>query len=48
MYNRAGANAYAQVGLESAVLSASPYQLVVLLFAGAVSALKKAEILMDQ
>lgn len=48
MYNRAGVNAYAQVGLESAVLSASPYQLVVMLFAGAGSALKKAEILMDQ
>ncbi|WP_299999462.1 flagellar export chaperone FliS [uncultured Cedecea sp.] len=48
MYNRAGVNAYAQVGLESAVLSASPYQLVVMLFEGATSALKKAEILMDQ
>ena len=48
MYNRAGVNAYAQVGLESAVLSASPYQLVVMLFEGAGSALKKAEILMDQ
>jgi len=48
MYNRAGVNAYAQVGLESAVLSASPYQLVVMLFQGAISSLKKAEILMDQ
>lgn len=48
MYNRAGVNAYAQVGLESAVLSASPYQLVVMLFEGANSALKKAEILMIQ
>lgn len=48
MYNRAGVNAYAQVGLESAVLSASPYQLVVMLFEGACSALKRAEILMDQ
>lgn len=48
MYNRAGVNAYAQVGLESAVLSASPYQLVVMLFEGAISAIKKATILMDQ
>jgi len=48
MYNRAGVNAYAQVGLESAVLSASPYQLVVMLFEGSISALKKAEILMGQ
>lgn len=48
MYNRAGVNAYAQVGLESAVLSASPYQLVVMLFEGASSALKKATILMEQ
>lgn len=48
MYNRAGVNAYAQVGLESAVLSASPYQLVVMLFDGAISAIKKASILMEQ
>ncbi len=48
MYNRAGVNAYAQVGLESAVLSASPYQLVAMLFEGAISALKKATILMEQ
>lgn len=48
MYNRAGVNAYAQVGLESSVLSASPYQLVVMLFDGALSALKKASILMEQ
>lgn len=48
MYNRAGVNAYAQVGLESAVLSATPYQLVVMLFDGALSAIKKAAILMDQ
>ena len=48
MYNRAGVNAYAQVGLESSVLSASPYQLVVMLFDGALSALKRATILMEQ
>ena len=48
MYNQTGINAYAQIGLESAVMSASPYQLVVMLFDGALSALKKATILMEQ
>ena len=48
MYTKAGIQAYAQVGVESAVLSASPHQLVVLLFDGALSAMKKALILMDQ
>lgn len=48
MYVKSGTQAYAQVGLESAVLSASPHQLVVLLFDGALSAMKKATILMDQ
>ncbi len=48
MYNRSGVNAYQQVGVESAVLSASPYQLVNLLFDGALSALKRARILMAQ
>ncbi|WP_215800896.1 flagellar export chaperone FliS, partial [Pantoea dispersa] len=48
MYAKSGTQAYAQVGLESAVLSASPHQLVVLLFDGALSAMKKATILMDQ
>ncbi|QDY42272.1 flagellar export chaperone FliS [Candidatus Pantoea soli] len=48
MYAKAGIQAYAQVGVESAVLSASPHQLVVLLFDGALSAMKKATILMEQ
>lgn len=48
MYAKSGTQAYAQVGLESAVLSASPHQLVVLLFDGALSAMKKATILMEQ
>ncbi|BAN98099.1 FliS protein [Plautia stali symbiont] len=48
MYAKSGTQAYAQVGLESAMLSASPHQLVVLLFDGALSAMKKATILMDQ
>lgn len=48
MYNRAGINAYAQIEVESAVMSASPYQLVNMLFDGALSALKKAQILLEQ
>ena len=48
MYTKSGTQAYAQVGVESAVLSASPHQLVVLLFDGALSAMKKAAILIDQ
>lgn len=48
MYAKSGTQAYAQVGVESAVLSASPHQLVVLLFDGALSALKRAIILMEQ
>lgn len=41
MYTKSGIQAYATVGVESAVLSASPHQLVVLLFDGALSAMKK-------
>lgn len=48
MYGKSGIQAYAQVGVESAVMSASPHQLVVLLFDGALSAMKKAAILMEQ
>lgn len=48
MYSRTGSQAYAQVGLESAVMSASPHQLIVLLFNGARSALVRARILMQQ
>lgn len=48
MYTKSGIQAYAQVGVESSVLSASPHQLVVLLFDGALSAMKKAIILIEQ
>lgn len=48
MYSRTGINAYANIEVESAVLSASPYQLVNMLFDGALSALKRAQILMNQ
>ncbi|CNI29156.1 MULTISPECIES: flagellar export chaperone FliS [Yersinia] len=48
MYNRSGSQTYAQVGLESGVMSASPHQLIVMLFDGAQSALVRARILMTQ
>ncbi|CNI04558.1 flagellar protein FliS [Yersinia thracica] len=48
MYNRSGAQAYTQVGMESGVMSASPHQLIVMLFDGAQSALVRARILMNQ
>lgn len=48
MYSKSGIQAYAQVGVESAVMSATPHQLVVMLFDGALSAMKKATLLMDQ
>lgn len=48
MYTKSGIQAYAQVSVESAVLSASPHQLVVLLFDGALSAMKKSVILIEQ
>ncbi|MBA0218976.1 flagellar export chaperone FliS [Pectobacterium brasiliense] len=48
MYNMKGSQAYAQVGLESSVMSASPHQLIVMLFDGARSAMVRARILMEQ
>ncbi|RKR06058.1 flagellar protein FliS [Kushneria sinocarnis] len=42
MYTRQGAQAYASVGVETGVMSASPHQLIVLLFDGAQAALRKA------
>jgi len=48
MYNRSGTQAYAQVSQESGVMSASPHQLIVMLFDGALSALLRARILMKQ
>ena len=48
MYNSSGVQAYQKVGLESAVLSASPHQLVVMLFDGAHSALVRARLFLEQ
>ena len=48
MYSRSGVQAYANVGVESGVMSASPHQLIVMLFDGAQSALVRARILMSQ
>jgi flagellar protein FliS len=39
---RSGASAYGNVGLETGVVSASPHQLIVMLFDGALAALAKA------
>lgn len=39
-----GAGAYAKVGVETNVLAASPHQLIVLLFDGAIAAVKKARL----
>ncbi len=43
-----GSQAYAVVGLQSSVMSASPHKLITLLFDGALSALVKADIYMEQ
>ncbi|MEY1223772.1 flagellar export chaperone FliS [Klebsiella aerogenes] len=48
MYNRSGTQAYTQVSLESSAMSASPHQLIVMLFDGALNALLRARILMNQ
>lgn len=48
MYTRSGVQSYQQVGLESAVMSASPHQLIVMLFDGARSALVRARLFMEQ
>lgn len=48
MYKSSGIQAYQQVGLESAVMSASPHQLVVMLFDGALSALVRARLFLEQ
>lgn len=39
-----GAKAYAQVGLETGVNSASPHRLIVMLYDGAIEAIRKAKI----
>jgi len=48
MYSQSGANSYQKVGLESAVMSASPHQLIVMLFDGAHSALVRARLFLEQ
>ncbi|MBE5214836.1 flagellar export chaperone FliS [Pectobacterium quasiaquaticum] len=48
MYSRTGTRAYAQVGVESAVMSANPHQLIVMLFDGAKSSMVRARILLEQ
>ncbi len=47
-FRRNSANAYANVGLETQVLSASPERLITLLFEGAISAIAKARLHMQQ
>ena len=48
MLTRKGAQAYATVGLETAVMGASPHQLIVLLFDGLQKALKRALWALDE
>lgn len=48
MYTASGTKAYAQIGVESAVMSASPHQLITMLFDGAMSALVRARLFMQQ
>ncbi|MDR5615829.1 flagellar export chaperone FliS [Arsenophonus sp.] len=48
MNTSAAETLYAQVDIESQVLNASPYQLVQILFDGALSALKRAVIYIEQ
>ncbi|MEX3021584.1 flagellar export chaperone FliS [Kluyvera sp. STS39-E] len=47
MYGAKGSQAYAQIGVESAVMSASQQQLVTMLFDGALSALIRARLFMQ-
>lgn len=47
-FRRSSANAYANVGLETQVLSASPERLITLLFEGALSAIAKARLHLQQ
>jgi flagellar protein FliS len=47
MYGAKGTLAYAKIGVESAVMSASQQQLVTLLFDGALSALVRARLFMQ-
>lgn len=47
MYSATGTKAYAKIGVESAVMSATQQQLVVMLFDGALSALIRARLFMQ-
>ncbi|HAJ7208575.1 TPA: flagella export chaperone FliS [Escherichia coli] len=47
MYTASGSKAYAQIGVKSAVMSASQQQLVTMLFDGVLSALVRARLFMQ-
>ncbi|ART64404.1 flagellar export chaperone FliS [Kushneria marisflavi] len=47
MYTQRGASTYASVGVETGAMSASPHQLIVMLFDGAMAAIFKAKWAMD-
>jgi len=47
MYARNAANTYAQVGVQTGAMSASPHQLIVMLFDGARAAIARARFLME-
>ncbi|MHC2595663.1 flagellar protein FliS [Kluyvera sp. 1366] len=47
MYSATGTQAYAKIGVESSVMSANQQQLVTLLFDGAISALVRARLFMQ-
>ncbi|MDR6350029.1 flagellar export chaperone FliS [Pantoea sp. SORGH_AS_0659] len=47
MYSANGTQAYAKIGVESSVMSANQHQLVTLLFDGAISALVRARLFMQ-
>lgn len=47
MYSASGTKAYAKIGLESSVMNASPNQLMTLLFDGALSALVRGRLFMQ-
>ncbi|HAS1181924.1 TPA: flagellar export chaperone FliS [Enterobacter cloacae] len=47
MYNSSGVQSYQNIGVESAVMNASPHQLIVMLFDGAHSALIRARLFLD-
>ncbi|HCD7969906.1 flagellar export chaperone FliS [Citrobacter amalonaticus] len=48
MYTASGTKAYAQISVESGVMSASPHQLIEMLFDGAKSALVRARLFLEQ